>query len=162
MTIKRPLFTPAATLFTAILLPALFLFAGCGAEQPRSDAEMIEGEGIHIEGTWARPASEGRMSAAYFLITNYEDEADTLLSVQSDVARLVEIHESYESNEGMMGMREIPQLEIPARSTVRLEQGGLHIMLIQVTRTLADGDTFELRLNFAGHGEKTIEIPVRL
>lgn len=159
---KRTPFTSSASLFAALILPALFLISGCEAEQPRTDAEMIDGDGIHIEGTWARPASEGRMSAAYFLITNYEEEPDTLLSVQSDVARLVEIHESYEREEGMMGMREIPQLEIPARSTVRLEQGGLHIMLIQVTRTLADGDTFELTLNFAGHGEKTIEIPVRL
>jgi periplasmic copper chaperone A len=159
---KRSPFTSATMPITALLLSVLFLIAGCEAEQPRTDAEMIDGEGIHIEGTWARPASEGRMSAAYFLITNFEDEPDTLLSVQSDVARLVEIHESYEREEGMMGMREITELEIPARATVRLEQGGLHIMLIQVTRTLADGDTFELTLNFTGHGEKTIEIPVRL
>jgi periplasmic copper chaperone A len=139
------------------------LIIGCGGEsEPQSDSAEISGEGIHIEGAWARPASEGRMSAAYFLITNFENENDTLISVQSDVAQLVEIHESYELEEGMMGMREVPELEIPAQSTVRLQQGGLHIMLIQVTQTLADGDTFELTLNFARTGEQTVEIPVRL
>lgn len=147
-------------LFTSIF--ALFLLTCSGEPDPSSQPEMLSGEGINIEGTWARPASEGRMSAAYFLITNFENEADTLISVHSDVAQLVEIHESYELEGGMMGMREVPELEIPAQSTIRLEQGGLHIMLIQVTRTLADGDTFELTLNFSGSGEQTIEIPVRL
>lgn len=147
----------------ASILLLVLIMAGCSGEtQESTESFIISGEGIHIEGAWARPASEGRMSAAYFLITNFENETDTLLSVQSDVARLVEIHESYEREDDMMGMREVPILEIPSQSTVRLEQGGLHIMLIQVTRTLADGDTFELTLNFANHGEQTVEIPIRL
>lgn len=143
-----------------LMITALLLAGGCASgEEPE---EAITGEGIHIEGAWARPASEGRMSAAYFLITNFENEADTLLSVESDIAELVELHESYETDSGMMGMREVTNLEIPAQSTIRLQQGGLHIMLIQVTRALADGDTFELTLNFAGSEPQTIEIPVRL
>jgi len=88
------------------------------------------------------------MSAAYFLISNFNEEDDQLIGVESDVAELVEIHESYEQEEGMMGMREVPEVDLPSQSTVRFEQGGLHIMLIQVTRTLADEDTFELTLHF--------------
>lgn len=148
---------------TASLLLFVLVMAGCSGEtQESAESFEISGEGIQIEGAWARPASEGRMSAAYFLITNFEDQNDNLISVQSDVAQLVEIHESYELDNGMMGMREVPELEIPSQSTIRLEQGGLHIMLIQVTRTLADGDTFELTLNFANHGEQIVEIPIRL
>lgn len=144
-----------------LLTAALFLStAGCASEE--ETGETITGEGIQIEGAWARPATEGRMSAAYFLITNFENEPDTLLSVESDIAELVEVHESYETDNGMMGMREASNLEIPAQSTIRMQQGGLHIMLIQVTRTLADGDTFELTLNFARSEPQTIEIPVRL
>lgn len=147
----------------ASLLLFVLVMAGCSGEtQESAESFEISGEGIQIEGAWARPASEGRMSAAYFLITNFEDQNDNLISVQSDVAQLVEIHESYELDNGMMGMREVPELEIPSQSTIRLEQGGLHIMLIQVTRTLADGDTFELTLNFANHGEQIVEIPIRL
>ncbi|TVR32332.1 MAG: copper chaperone PCu(A)C [Balneolaceae bacterium] len=147
----------------ASLLLFVLVMAGCSGEtQESAESFEISGEGIQIEGAWARPASEGRMSAAYFLITNFEDQNDNLISVQSDVAQLVEIHESYELDNGMMGMREVPELEIPSQSTIRLEQGGLHIMLIQVTRTLADGETFELTLNFANHGEQIVEIPIRL
>jgi len=148
---------------TISILFASLLISGCkgDTDTDRSD-ELSEQSGINIEGSWARPGSEGRMSAAYFLISNFDDEEDILLSADSDVARNVEVHESYDSGDGMIGMREVNDLEIPGQSTVRFEQGGLHIMLIQLTRQLQDGDTFELTLEFQNHGEVTIDVPVRL
>jgi len=144
------------------ILLLLFAFSCAGeSEQEQTDVEF-SGEGIDIQGAWARPASEGRMSAAYFLISNFNEEDDQLIGVESDVAELVEIHESYEQEEGMMGMREVPEVDLPSQSTVRFEQGGLHIMLIQVTRTLADEDTFELTLHFENSESQTIEVPVQL
>jgi copper(I)-binding protein len=144
-----------------LLVFALFFAINCGGETEQQE-QVVDGEGVEIEGVWARPASEGRMSAAYFLITNFEESDNALIGVESDVAQLVEVHESYEREEGMMGMREVPEVTLPAQSTIRFEQGGLHIMLIQVTRTLADGDTFELTLNFSNSESQTIEVPVRL
>ncbi|PWN07913.1 copper chaperone PCu(A)C [Rhodohalobacter mucosus] len=148
---------------TIIASLILLLLSGCGSgEEQQPDPEMTDGEGIQIEEAWARPAFEGRMSAAYFLLTNFESEPDTLLSVDSDAALVVEMHESYESEEGLMGMREVNNVLIPAQSSLRFQQGGLHIMLIQVTQTLEDGDSFYLTLDFARAGEKTISVPVRL
>ncbi|MCC5913878.1 MAG: copper chaperone PCu(A)C [Balneolaceae bacterium] len=145
-----------------ITLPSfLITLNSCGEADEQQQEWSVSGEGISIEGAWARPASEGRMSAAYFLITNFEDEDDRLIGVRSDVARMVEIHESYEGENDMMGMREVPEIELPANETVRFEQGGLHIMLIQATRQLAEGDTFELTLEFENSGEQTIEVPIR-
>lgn len=150
-------------LITLCIILPIFIIAlnSCGEPDERQQDGAISGEGVSIEGAWARPASEGRMSAAYFLITNFEDEDDRLIGVRSDVARMVEIHESYEGENDMMGMREVPVVELPANETVRFEQGGLHIMLIQATRRLADGDTFELTLEFENSDEQTIEVPVR-
>lgn len=150
-----------------LLLSATFLLilmSGCGNGEERADEQEIltDAEGIHIEGAWARPGSEGRMSAAYFLITNFDDLPDTLLSANSNIAQLTEIHESYEREDDMVGMREVGTVEIPGGRTVRFEQGGLHVMLIQLTETLVDGDSFELSLEFAGHGEIIVEVPVRL
>lgn len=148
---------------TVILILFALLITSCTGQSDRTDkGATISGEGINIEGAWARPATEGRMSAAYFLITNFEEEADTLIGVQSDIAQLVEIHESFQMEGDMMGMREVEHLELPGQSTVRLQQGGLHVMLIQLNRTLTDGDTFELTLNFANSEDITIEIPARL
>jgi copper(I)-binding protein len=148
------------TLIPVILLP-LFLLS-CSSGDQVDEPTIIESEGIHIEGAWARPGAEGRMSAGYFLITNYAASDDTLISVHSEAARLTEVHESYDRGEGMMGMREVPELIIPAGETVRFEQGGLHIMFIQLTRSIEDGAEIELTLNFAQEGEKIIVIPVRL
>lgn len=150
-----------------ILLSATFLLilmSGCGngEEKVNGDEILTDAEGIHIEGAWARPGSEGRMSAAYFLITNFDDLPDTLLSANSNIAQLTEIHESYERDDDMVGMREVGTVEIPGESTVRFEQGGLHVMLIQLTEPLVDGDSFELSLEFAGHGEIVVNVPVRL
>ena len=146
-----------------LLLVVPVLIAGCQQEGESSmETDLADESGIHVEGAWARPASEGRISAAYFLISNFENEPDVLLSVQSDVARNVEVHESYEREEGMIGMREVPDLEIPAQSTVRFEQGGLHIMLIQLTRQLQDGDTFDLTLTFENYGDVVVNVPARL
>ena len=138
--------------------------SGCGngEEKVNGDEILTDAEGIHIEGAWARPGSEGRMSAAYFLITNFDDLPDTLLSANSNIAQLTEIHESYERDDDMVGMREVGTVEIPGESTVRFEQGGLHVMLIQLTEPLVDGDSFELSLEFAGHGEIVVNVPVRL
>lgn len=148
-------------LFTLSIIA--LLIAGCQQENERKAAnESTDQTGIQVEEAWARPGIEGRMSAAYFLITNYGDEPDTLQAVQSDVARNVEVHESYEREEGMMGMREVTNLEIPAQSTLRFEQGGLHVMLIQLTRQLQDGDVFDLILTFKNHGEMVIDVSARL
>ena len=150
--------SPIFTLFGLIVL-----IAACQPDSEREEPGVLENQtGIHVEEAWARPGSEGRISATYFVIHNYNDVPDVLLSANSAVARNVEVHESYEHDDGMIGMREVRDLEIPAQSTVRFEQGGLHIMLIQLTRRLQDEDTFELTLTFENHGEITFEIPVRL
>ncbi|NBC26299.1 MAG: copper chaperone PCu(A)C [Bacteroidetes bacterium] len=132
-------------------------------EEKETSSTSLSGlSGIQVEGAWARPGSEGATSGAYFLITNYDESPDSLVAVHSEIARTVEVHESYEREEGMMGMREIPSLEIPAQSTVRFEQGGLHVMLMNLTQSLSEGDTFELTLQFKQNGEQTVDIPVKL
>lgn len=149
-------FLPAILLFLAVIL------TGCGAgDESEQQPAAIEGEGISVEGSWVRPAQEGRMSAGYFLITNFEGIDDTLTGISSGAAELTEIHESYEREEGMMGMREVPELTIPAQSTVSFEPGGLHIMFIQVTQSIEEGDQVEVTLHFANYGDLAVELPVR-
>jgi periplasmic copper chaperone A len=140
----------------------LLILASCNTENDASDTvEMMTGEGIDFQNAWARPGSEGRMSAGYFRLINHESEPDTLTGVSSGVANLTEIHESYEMEGGMMGMREVPELVIPPQSTVNFEPGGLHIMFIQLTEPLIADEEIELTLTFTRSGEKTISVEVR-
>ncbi len=159
---KRPEKISPVRLLPAILLFLAVILVGCGAgDESEEQPAAIDGEGISVEGSWVRPARAGRMSAGYFLITNFEDVDDTLTGISSGAAELTEIHESYEREEGMMGMREVPELTIPAQSTVTFEPGGLHIMFIQVSQSIEEGDQVEVTLHFANYGDLAVELPVR-
>ena len=62
---------------------------------------------------------------------------------------------------GMMTMRQVPSIEVPADGSVELKPGGLHIMLLDVKKTLAVGDTLEVTLTFENAGEVTATAEVR-
>lgn len=90
------------------------------------------------------------MSAGYFALTNNTDDMITISSVVSAEFESVEIHESLLEN-GVAKMRRIPELSIPARSTVTFERGGKHLMLqrpvgnaAQVSLKFLSGDTILL------------------
>ncbi|MGF1670239.1 MAG: hypothetical protein ACFCU6_07310, partial [Balneolaceae bacterium] len=75
--------------------PLLFLLFSCGQQEHESD-RFLPDEGIHISDAYARPGSTDGNSAVYFLISNGYTDADTIESVDSNTAEIVEIHESYE------------------------------------------------------------------
>ena len=63
---------------------------------------------------------------------------------------------------GMQGMkmRQVDGVPIPAGETVTLEPGGLHVMLIELATDLEDGDSFEVDLEFAEAGTRTVTATV--
>lgn len=132
-----------------VLIPAsLFALAlvACGpsgdpaaerAPAPAGDAPQVttraapQEEGIAIRDAWLRqPPPSAEVSAGYMLIANPGAEADRLVSVETDAAERVEIHEMDEVD-GVMRMREIEGgLEVPAGGEVALRPGGYHLMLM--------------------------------
>lgn len=116
---------------------------------------------LEITDAWARPAKTGMMSAAYFLINNGTNQADTLLSAESSVTGNTQIHKSYEKEDGLMAMEEQEMVVIPSKTITEFKQGGLHVMFIQLENELAVGDDFELTLNFSSGASKTLTVPVR-
>lgn len=141
-----------------ISLLSILPLTGC---QSGADDSPARADGIHIENPWARPADEGRMSAVYLSLTQHGEPADTLTGASSDIASLVEIHESYEADDGLMGMRHVEEISLPADESIRLEQGGLHIMLIQLRQAITAGDQVELTLHFARAGDVPVQVPVQ-
>ncbi len=113
------------------------------------------GSGITVSDAWVRnPVIADQPGAAYLVIQN-NGAADTLLSVTSDVAQTIELHQSMESG-GMMQMSPVSNIEVPANGKMELKPGGFHMMLINLTRPLKTGDKVQLTLNF----EKAGRIPV--
>jgi periplasmic copper chaperone A len=144
--------TPGGRLAVA-LLSVLILVAGCStAAGPGTPA---------VSGAWVRaPMGEGRPAAGYLTITG-ASSADALVSAESPAAMRVEVHETYSGGSGM-GMREVEKIDIPAGSTVRLEPGGYHLMLMGPKASeIAIGRTVEITLTFEKAGNVTIAAEVR-
>ncbi len=61
----------------------------------------------------------------------------------------------------MMSMQEVESIEIPAGSTVSLEPGGFHIMLLDLGEDLVVGDSVEVTLTFESGAEQKVTAEVR-
>lgn len=144
----------------------LFFIIACQAEQKpehtlQSQPQVLQSNGIEIMKPWARPASAGANSAAYLHIFNGSNRADTLISSDANITAQAEIHESFEKN-GLSSMRPVNRLVIPADSIVHLSPGGYHIMLKQLNRGIAVGDSLSLKLDFAHAGTRSVKAVIQL
>ena len=84
-------------------------------------------------------------TAGYMRIANRTDQVKVLVAVSMPGIRAIEIHETTEVD-GMMRMRPLTELSLPAGATVTLSPGGRHLMLIGVISLVDDAYpvTFEL------------------
>ena len=115
---------------------------------------------IIVKDSWMRPNGKGMTTALYFNIENKSDIADTLYKVESDLAKKVEIHETYQKDD-MMGMRPVGQIVVSPNSTFSLKPGSFHIMLIGLTKDIKKGDETEITLFFRQAGEIKIRAVVK-
>mgnify|MGYP002381129107 FL=1 len=142
-----------------------------------------------MENAWVRPAvMAGGNGAGYLVIRNTGSEDDTLLGAKAVFANTVEVHEtvvgdgampaegepmageggdhmqpeSEEAMAGMMSMRPVESIPVPAGGSVELKPGSYHIMLIDQPAPPAEGRTVTLTLVFEKAGEVTVEAEVRM
>lgn len=139
-----------ARLLTAVLLPVAGACAT--AEPPRT--------GRIVSSAWARPADSGATSGAYLTIINADSSSVELVGASSAVALAAEVHETM-THEGMSHMMARTAVAIAPRDSLVMKSGGLHIMLLQLTRPLAVGDTIPLTLRFSAGDSVMVNVPVR-
>lgn len=116
---------------------------------------------ISLEKPWSRATPSGApVGAGYVTLKNSGGAADKLLSATApDVAGKVEIHEMSMDN-GVMKMRPVNGLEVPAGKSVELKPGGYHIMFMQLKQPLKAGDTIKGTLTFEKAGAVPVEYKV--
>lgn len=116
---------------------------------------------IQIENPFAREVPPTAMASASFMtLKNNSTETIKLVSADSTVAQKVELHEHTNDN-GVMKMRQIPNIEIPAQGETQLKPGGLHIMLINLNQGIKAGDQVKVELTFEDGSHKSVEMPVK-
>lgn len=104
-------------------LAAPFALSACGDPAP-----------TYIDQAWVRLSPNKDMPSAGYFVIHGGDAATQLRGVLTDYALKVEMHESM-SGGGMMSMKPIDSVDIPAKSTVAFAPGGRHLMLWGVNDT---------------------------
>ena len=117
--------------------------------------------GVLVDDAYIRGGPPGKeVAAAFFRLTNQSGDDCDLIGASSAVAGEAEIHAHFHQK-GLMQMRRVNRLTLPAGETVVFEPGGYHLMLLGIEQSLVDGDRHSLTLLFSGCPEQTVQAEVR-
>ena len=111
---------------------------------------------IVVSDVYAQPSLAGGPNGlAFMTITNNGKVDDRLLSVTTAAAAKAEVHRMSMEG-GIMKMRAVGPVTIPAGGTVTLDPEELHLMLIGMKQKLKPDDHFTLTLHFEKAGAITV------
>jgi len=137
----------------------LLLAAGVLGAAP-AVAHQYELGTLVIGHPWSRPTAPGMpMGVAYLSITNNGKTADALVAASSPAAARVEFHKTTLAD-GMARMRPLTEIAIAPGATVKVEPGGIHLMLVDLKAPLEPGKSVSLVLEFRVAGKITVELSV--
>ncbi len=101
---------------------------------------------VKIENGWARATVQGQKATGAFMKIT-APQATRLVAVSTPVAGVAEVHEMKMDN-GVMSMRAVPALDLPANQTVELKPGSYHLMLMDLKAPLMKDSSVALTLTF--------------
>ncbi len=106
---------------------------------------------VKVENAWVREPAPGQaVVGGYLDLTSARDAS--LIQAASPAFGKVELHEMKMQGD-VMQMREVKAIDLPSGKTVKLEPGGLHLMLFQSKRPLKAGDKVPLALTIKSGGK---------
>ncbi len=114
---------------------------------------------VTVQNPWARASAGQTGNSAAFLTLVGTGPADRLVSASAPVATKVELHETTMDG-NIMRMRPVQGIDVAPGKPAELKPGGLHIMLIGLTRPFRVGENFPLSLNFAHAAPVTVTVKV--
>lgn len=98
-------------------------------------------------------------SAGYFTVHGGEQDV-VLREVMSEAAVLVEMHDSVMKG-GMMTMKPVDSVDVPAGGMVRFEPGGKHLMLWKINQGVADSGKIPLVFLFSNGDRILVDAAVQ-
>lgn len=112
-----------------------------------------------VERAWIREAPPNASALAGFAAIEGGSRDDAVVGASSPDFGRVEIHEM-SMEDGVMKMRALETLDLPAGSRVTLAPGGEHLMLLEPRRSFAAGDKVQVTLQFKRADPLTVEFVV--
>ncbi len=139
---------------TAIL--ALFLLTLSSANA----ADTATVGDITVSKAWSRASTGAKRPGGSFLtIVNNGSAADRLIAAETPAAGKSELH-NHIMEDGMMKMRHVMAVDIPAGGMTMLKPGSFHVMMFDLKDLLKEGDMFPMTLTFEKAGKATVMVHV--
>lgn len=144
------------------------LIVACGPRTTETPSELadacagLDSGDIVIIDAWVRTAATGQAAtAAYLTICNRSPHSDALVSASSDASEVVELHQTTRDDDGVARMSHADEIPVQAGASARLAPGGLHIMLIDLSDAVEEGEAVPLTLVFKSGKTLYIEAEAR-
>ncbi|MBS9402943.1 copper chaperone PCu(A)C [Halomonas sp. TRM85114] len=123
-------------------------------------SHMAVAQSVTVENAQVRAVPPvSTTSAAFMVLHNAGDEDVEIVAASSPAAEVLELHE-HQHADGVMQMRHVSEVSIPAGGSTELAPGGLHLMLINLTQSLDEGERVAITLEFANGETLSFEAPV--
>jgi copper(I)-binding protein len=117
---------------------------------------------VKVDDAWARATVQGQKATGAFMKLT-APQATRLVAVSTPVAGVAEIHEM-KMDGGVMKMRALPALDLPAKQAVELKPGSYHLMLMDLKAPLMKDSSVALTLTFKDakgvESQQQIAVPV--
>ena len=107
-------------------------------------ADLAFAGGVEITDIWSRATAPGQQVAGVYFDIESKRGAK-LVGVQTSLTDRAELH-LMSMDDGVMRMRQIESVDLPAGETVKFKPGGYHVMLLDLKQPLEAGGKFVLTL----------------
>jgi periplasmic copper chaperone A len=113
---------------------------------------------ITVDDPWVRGTVPGQQTTGAFMRITSPTDA-TLVDITTPAAKIAEIHAT-RTEGGVLKMGSVANLPLPAGVPVDLQPGGYHVMLMDLTQPLKEGEWVVLTLTVADSLGKTQQFTV--
>lgn len=151
------------TLFIITTIVLAFALASCGDNSTASadKDKTTAGQAVKVKGAYIRAMPPGQKVTAMFMELDNPSPTDhALVAAKGNVSEAIELHEHTHEN-GVMRMRQVEKIAIPANGKAMLQPGGYHVMLIGLKENLKPGDQVAIQLEFEDGSTQDIKSEVK-
>lgn len=117
---------------------------------------------LQVKDGYVRAMPPGQPNtAAFMLVTNSSKEAVKLVSASTDKSTKAEFHNHTMDDKGVMRMRAVESIEIPAGGQFEFKPGAFHVMVMGLTQPLKPSQTVKLQLKDESGKVYEYSLPVK-
>jgi copper(I)-binding protein len=138
---------------------ARFLPLAAGLALVATASQALAGDVIAMHAFARATAPTAVNGAAFMVLMNQSDSDLAVVAAQTEVAERAELH-THIKDGGVMKMRHVDQIALPAGQEVVLQPGSFHIMLMGLKAPLVQGEQFALQLELSNGQSLAVSLPI--